>query len=443
MATDEFIDEAPADDEQAQPGEAGDHRFGRALCLSGGGYRAAIFHLGALLRLHQLGKLRQLDLISSVSGGSIASAWLVACFLRQRTSAAETFPEWCDRIEFQSAVVEPFRKVVGRDIRTLPVLLTLPWNWLWPSSRVNLLRKAYERLFGDLKLQDLPESPRFVFCATNLTFGVNWEFSRRRTGDFQSGYVRDHGRISLALAVAASSCFPPLFGPVRFPARAGDFIRGGYRGFDGDRLRDRVELSDGGVYDNMGMEPAIKSCREILVSDAGAPFAFVAGQHYFRRLLRYAGVIGNQAVALRKRLFFGGRAAGEFDGSYWNLTDRRDAGAAGYSLGLCAELMGKIRTDLDRFTPAEFSVLVNHGYFSCEDGVAGSRAIAPRMDARASGGSGAIAPRVDAQVSRGSGAIAAEAAPTWPFPEYSGEERVRGVLRRSGRRFFHGRWWQN
>lgn len=381
----------------------------KALCLSGGGYRAAIFHLGALLRLHQLGVLRGLDLISSVSGGSIASAWLASCFLRQRASPAEKFPEWCDRIDFKADVVEPFRAVAARDLRTLPVLLTLPWNLLWPSARVRLLRRGYRRFLGDTVLEDLPHSPRFVFCATNLTFGVNWEFSRRRVGDFQTGYLRRHGQIALAVAVAASSCFPPLFGPLRFRARAADFAKGGYRGFDGDRLRGRVELSDGGVYDNMGMEPAIKNCSEILVSDAGAPFAFVAGQHYFRRLLRYAGVVGNQAVALRKRLFFRSRNAGEFDGAYWNLTERSDAGAAGYSLGLCSELLGTIRTDLDRFTAAEFRVLVNHGYFSCEDGM------------------------------RHPGKCAAE----WPYPDLSAEQEVRRVLRHSHRRFFHGRWWQN
>lgn len=381
----------------------------RALCLSGGGYRAAIFHLGALLRLHQRGVLRGLDLISSVSGGSIASAWLASCYLRQRASSAEKFPDWCDRIDFKADVVEPFRAVAANDLRTLPVLLTLPWNLLWPSARVNLLRRGYRRFLGNTVLEDLPHSPRFVFCATNLTFGVNWEFSRRRVGDFQSGYLRHHGRITLAAAVAASSCFPPLFGPLRFHARATDFVRGGYRGFDGDRLRGRVELSDGGVYDNMGMEPAIKKCSEILVSDAGAPFAFEAGQHYFRRLLRYAGVVGNQAVALRKRLFFRGRNAGEFDGAYWNLTERSDAGAAGYSLGLCSELLGRVRTDLDRFTSAEFCILVNHGYFSCEDGM------------RHPGGSAA----------------------DWPYPDFSAEQEVRRVLRRSHRRFFHGRWWQN
>ena len=401
---------APAD-EEAESGEPGGARAGRALCLSGGGFRAAIFHLGALQRLHETRVLRGLDLISSVSGGSIASAWLAACFLRQRASDQESFAEWCDRIDFRADVVEPFRSVAAKDLRTLPVLLTLPWNWLWPSTRVKLLRRGYERFLGGLALKDLPQWPRFVFCATSLTFGVNWEFSRRRVGDFQTGYLRRHGAQTLATAVAASSCFPPLFGPLRFAARSGDFVHGGYRGEDQDRLRERVELSDGGVYDNMATEPAIKGSRVILVSDAGAPFAFVAGQHYFRRLLRYAGVVGNQAIALRKRLFLRGRAAGEFEACYWNLTDRNDAGAAGYSLGLCAETMGAIRTDLDRFTSAEFSILVNHGYFSCEDGMAGSAAREP--------------------------------GPQWPYPEFSGEQAVRRALASSNRRFFHGRWWQN
>jgi NTE family protein len=200
---------------------------------------------------------------------------------------------------------------------------------------------------------------------------------------------------------------------MRFPARAGDYTRGSYRGFDDEQLRDRVELSDGGVYDNLGTEPAIKTCRLILVSDAGAPFAFIAGQHVLRRLLRYVGVVGNQAVALRKRLFYRGLLAGEYQGAYWNLDQRHDAGAAGYSLGLGAELMGRIRTDLDRFTAAEFAILVNHGYFSCEDG----------MHARP-GLVGAAAPAAD-----------------WPYPEWSTEREVRRILHGSHRRFWHRRWW--
>lgn len=407
--------ESSGDDREFGSSDPGGTRTGRALCLSGGGYRAAIFHLGAMLRLHQRGVLRELSMISSVSGGSIASAWLATCYLRQRTSTEQSFAQWCDCTDFQAQVVEPFRQLAAMDLRTLPVLATLAWNWCWPSTRVGLLRRGYRKIFGNLVLADLPHSPHFVFCATNLTFGVNWEFSRRRTGDFMSGYLRQPGQIGLAEVVATSSCFPPLFGPVRLPAQAGDFTRGTYRDFDDDRLRNRIELSDGGVYDNMGTEPAIKSCSLILVSDAGAPFPFVAGQHYFRRLLRYAEVIGNQAVALRKRLFFRGRSAGDFEGAYWNLCDRSDAGAAGYSLGLCAELMGRIRTDLDRFTSAEFSILVNHGYFSCEDGMASQAAASAK------------------------GVPVAH----WPFAEFSAEDDVRRILRGSHRRLFHARWWQN
>ena len=197
--------------------------------------------------------------------------------------------------------------------------------------------------------------------------------------------------------------------------RAEDFLRGRHRSAFGDHLRDRLELSDGGVYDNLATEPVIKRSREILVSDAGAPFAFVAGQHAFRRLLRYASVVGNQAVTLRKRLFFGGLRSGEFEGAYWNLADRRDAGAAGYSLGLCADVIARIRTDLDPFTGAEFDVLVNHGYFSCLDG----------MQAGGAAGDGTCAD------------------PAWPYPAWAAEDAVRRALRHSSRRLWHRRWWQN
>ena len=47
-----------------------------ALCLSGGGYRAMLFHLGALLRLNEFGYLPKINRFSSVSGGSIMAAWL-------------------------------------------------------------------------------------------------------------------------------------------------------------------------------------------------------------------------------------------------------------------------------------------------------------------------------------------------------------------------------
>jgi NTE family protein len=381
-----------------------------ALCLSGGGYRAALFHLGAMLRLRERGLLEDTDLFSAVSGGSIALSWLASRYLQGRDEAEEGFDEWCGRTDFRADVLEPFRAVAARDLRTWPVLATLAFNWAWPSARVRLLERGYRRFLGDTRLADLPQAPAFVFCATDLSFGCNFEFSRARVGDYRAGYLREPGGVHLATAVAASSCFPPLFGPLRLPSRAQDFSGGKEAG---SALLDGLELSDGGVYDNMATEPAIKRCARIFVSDAGAPFAFQAGKHYLRRLLRYAAVMGNQAVALRKRLFFGRRESGEFEGAYWHLGEERDAGADGYSLGLCAELLARVRTDLDRFTAAEFEVLVNHGYFSCEAGL----------------------------VADGFGDPAAPAA-RWPYPDWQEEARVRRALRGSHRRFLHGRWWR-
>src|SRR5690349_15848149 len=60
----------PSDEDRGKP------ESGIGLCLSGGGYRAMLFHLGALWRLNELGYLKRLTRVSSVSGGSIAAAVL-------------------------------------------------------------------------------------------------------------------------------------------------------------------------------------------------------------------------------------------------------------------------------------------------------------------------------------------------------------------------------
>src|SRR5690349_24700851 len=60
----------PADKERGRP------ESGIGLCLSGGGYRAMLFHVGALWRLNELGYLTRLTRVSIVSGGSIAAAVL-------------------------------------------------------------------------------------------------------------------------------------------------------------------------------------------------------------------------------------------------------------------------------------------------------------------------------------------------------------------------------
>ena len=63
------------------------------LALSGGGFRAAAFHLGTFLKLRELGLLDKVDVISCVSGGSIAGGFLAAnwksCLLYTSDAADE------------------------------------------------------------------------------------------------------------------------------------------------------------------------------------------------------------------------------------------------------------------------------------------------------------------------------------------------------------------
>lgn len=443
-------------------------REGLALCLSGGGFRAALFHLGSLRRLHEVGALPRVTTVSSVSGGSILSGFLAGRMMELGQLNGLHIND------FEAEIAEPFRRqIAGRDLRTWPTLLHLPWNWLMPGLRVShLLRRYRRRLTGKLRPNDtlgrMPTFPEFIFCATDIVFGINWEFRRNRAGDYLAGYTERAKDWPIARAVAASACFPPLFGPMPLRLKGSDLTRGKYRGAgrNPDRERHRlccsIGLSDGGVYDNMALEPIWKDHATVLVSDCGAPFTYTKPGHYLRRLLRYTSVVMNQAAAMRKRAFFadispryyahpgtssdGSAAVGDaasdarpgivpqrdgdatgvtsadgtnvempprYLGGYWGIAGTVDRYKAlsdpitGYSRKLVDEVIDRIRTDLDRFTEAEMKVLENHGYLLT---AAVLRRRRPELD---------------------NGAAAANA----PHPCWMDEHRVRKALRRSHKRF--------
>lgn len=348
--------EAPEPVEAEEPHE-GSGRSGIALCLSGGGYRATLFHLGAARRLHELGLLEQVDTISGVSGGSLFAGVLADVAVR------EGWTRGLEIEDFEAQVAGPVRRVAQRDMRTVPFLVHLPYNWLVPGPRAEHLVRLCTQHISAATLEALPDRPRFVFSATDLAFGVNWEASKRRTGDFQAGYLRDGGRWPVGRAVAASACFPPVFGPLRVGAGAADFV-GGDAPRDGRNTayREGLSLSDGGVYDNAGLEPVWKTHRHVLVSDCGAPFEFRAGGHVIRRLMRYTTVVQKQARAARTRMFYGDIDDRRYAGARWSLTTDVNAAGPGYSAPLVREVLTRIRTDVDRFSTAEQRVLENHGY---------------------------------------------------------------------------------
>ena len=363
---------------------------GHGLALSGGGYRASLFHLGVARRLHELGALQRITRLSSVSGGSILAGFLAHRML-ERGATQLTFDDW------EAEVSAPFRKLVRKDIRTGLFVRHIVWNWFWPAPRARGLEKAFRRKIGARTLVELPargdDGIEFIFLATNIEKGTPWRFTSEKIGT----YATPPG-MTIAEAVAASACFPPIFGPIKIRK-------------DGKTIG---HLTDGGVYDNTGMEPVWNSNKVVLVSDAGSRFDFKVPKWFGSRIMRYVDIGRNQVGALRRRAIIrrlhrryqtvredegpspcslseqdecfmhNRRVTDKPTGAFWRLASHKSSFCEkcsdefeselkelerdwyGYPEELQESHIGEIRTDMDSFTKAESKILENHGYFMAD-----------------------------------------------------------------------------
>lgn len=354
-----------------QAGQEQDSRGGRTgLALSGGGFRATLFHIGALWRLNELGWLPRLDEVSSVSGGSITAAWLASRWPQLDFDAQGVARN------FEREVAWPLEKFCARTIDVPAVLLGLLSPFHHPGQ---LVAAAYRRyLFGEATLQDLPQKgqgPRFTLYATSLQTGVSVRMRGDHIGDYRVGLL-PRPKVSLAEAVAASSAFPPVFCPIRL-----DFDPGDWKQTEGadlyrfEDLRRHLFLADGGVYDNLGLETIARKCDTVLVSDAGAPLEVTHPRRirWFGQLhytLRVIDIISSQTRALRTRDLIGDFVAGRQNGTYWGIATRiADYGLAeaGKAPPLTddnavTQAQSEVRTRLNHFTVAEQGRLINWGY---------------------------------------------------------------------------------
>jgi NTE family protein len=285
-------------------------RPGTALCLSGGGYRAMLFHLGALWRLNELAYLPKLTRISSVSGGSI-----IAGVLGHRWTRL-TFVNGV-ATEFGPQLVEVVRSLASRTIDVGDIIR----GTFLPGTIGDQVVKSYnELLFDHATLQDLPDAPRFVINATNVQSGALWRFSKPYMWDWRVGKV-ENPTVELALAVGASSAFPPVLSPARLVLRDSDFVPGTGADLQKPPFTETVFLTDGGVYDNLGLETAWKEYDTILVSDGGSKMAPDPAPHtdWARHALRITDLVDNQVRSLRKRQVIGSYRTGDRKGTYWSV----------------------------------------------------------------------------------------------------------------------------
>lgn len=165
------------------------------LAFSGGGYRAAAYHIGVLRTLYKLGILDKVDVISSVSGGSIVAAYYAlhqsegyeafeASFIEKLQHSVVKKVYWTGIFTIIIAValflVLPFFISIIANLMFLGMGVflfywqykVLPWN--------RFIEKQYRKnFFGEAKLKNLPERPLVAINATDVETGTLYVFSRQ------------------------------------------------------------------------------------------------------------------------------------------------------------------------------------------------------------------------------------------------------------------------
>ena len=234
-----------------------------ALTFSGGGYRAAAFHLGTLDLLHRLDLLQSVHVLSTVSGGTLTG-------MKYAVSAAEgvSFEDFYR--EFSVFLAET--NVIGKGLAGLHPRKDSPFADQLPS----LIRSAAEvytapQMLGNktfaLLLNDRTSHIREAsFNATEFRTANYFRFqrsasTRARIGNGNLVVKREVAeKIRLADIAAASSCFPSAFEPLRFPD---DFVWPDkleeVRATLGDAFTKSVPLMDGGIFDNQGVDSVVRA----------------------------------------------------------------------------------------------------------------------------------------------------------------------------------------
>lgn len=294
-----------------------------ALALSGGGIRAAVFHLGVLLRLAVDGRLDDVTQVSTVSGGSLVTAAVICAAGKQwpasGTYVSEIYPQlrtllttsdlfslravgWCGLLHHHSALLTDRARILAN-------LLTDRW-----------------KIRGDLA--DLPDTPSWSINATCIETGKNWRFSKREMGDWKFGH---HYRppFTIAEAAAASAAVPYAIGALHLTLPNS----GWYRTDPATRApieatqpaTTSIRLWDGGAYENLGLEAIYKPGRSgdgsdfLICSDASgplaaprSPFALLKGQLASPRLF---DISSDQIRSLRSRMLVQSITTGEIRGA--------------------------------------------------------------------------------------------------------------------------------
>jgi NTE family protein len=185
-------------------------------------------------------------------------------------------------------------------------------------------------------------------------------------GDYRIGRVLKPA-LPLARAVAASSAFPPVLSPCEI--KVADYKLKFEPPAEGEDLNKppyttKLVLSDGGVYDNLGLETAFKRYKTLLVSDGGGHLQGEADPHqdWARHAFRVLNVIDSQVRALRTRQLITLFNAGERKGGYWSMRQHYPAGGALACPPARTDELATLPTRLKKMSDEIQERLINWGY---------------------------------------------------------------------------------
>lgn len=289
------------------------------LALSGGGFRAAAFHLGVLKRLEELAILPRIERVSTVSGGSVTGALYALKCKQHGDGAPGAYSVEALVADMRSVLTCDFRRraLFGSWRRKLRTLCSLSGM----IDRVSMVSHMLdEEVFGGAMLCEVP--PWLLVNATNVLTGKGWKFFHDRAGDYLIGATDKTDSILLADAVTASAAFPGFVEPMPFKTRwqdlrgdllddrwqkpprdgSGNFSR--WRSEYGKAAGDlEIPLTDGGLYDNEGLE-GLRSSRVdyAIYSSTAPPDSTLASKWRLKKALRLVDILHGRLGALTRRL---------------------------------------------------------------------------------------------------------------------------------------------
>ena len=250
-----------------------------AISLSGGGYRASMFHLGTLAYLHQLrdvGGLSFLDMvntISTISGGTITGLWYMLQYANDNVNE-NSFKQLYEKLRDSQVIEQGLKRMIDNSSDSFIKEMVHVYDEVFFENAcfAEILDKIDNGHIHHFSANgtDFSNGYAFRFQASRRIVNTDPKFNRGIIGNIEHILSWDIARkIKLSEILAVSSCFPAGFEPMFFPS---DFE------FSKDKLlldslesiKEDIPLMDGGIVDNQGIEPILLANSQMQFDDERA-----------------------------------------------------------------------------------------------------------------------------------------------------------------------------